>query len=94
MEVLSAVAIRGLVCGYQCFVEHAVSIFRPELSILEHMGSNVQRNLEDHVTNICRSNISKLAKQSALLTLNLGVCILLRVLYQVQGFPSNATLFQ
>jgi hypothetical protein len=26
--------------------------------------------------------------------LNLGVCILLRVLDQVQGFPSNATLFQ
>jgi hypothetical protein len=25
--------------------------------------------------------------------LNLGVCILLRVLDQVQGFPSNATLF-
>jgi hypothetical protein len=24
--------------------------------------------------------------------LNLGVCILLRVLEQVQGFPSNATL--
>jgi hypothetical protein len=29
-----------------------------------------------------------------LLLLNLGVCILLRVLDQVQGFPSNATLFQ
>jgi hypothetical protein len=27
-------------------------------------------------------------------TLNLGVCVLLRVLYQVQGFPTNATLFQ
>jgi hypothetical protein len=26
--------------------------------------------------------------------LNLGVCILLLVLDQVQGFPSNATLFQ
>jgi hypothetical protein len=26
--------------------------------------------------------------------LRLGVCILLRVLDQVQGFPSNATLFQ
>jgi chemotaxis receptor (MCP) glutamine deamidase CheD len=26
--------------------------------------------------------------------LNLCVCILLRVLDQVQGFPSNATLFQ
>jgi hypothetical protein len=26
--------------------------------------------------------------------LNLGVCILLRVLDQVQGVPSNATLFQ
>jgi hypothetical protein len=26
--------------------------------------------------------------------LNLGVCILLRVLHQVQEFPSNATLFQ
>jgi hypothetical protein len=26
--------------------------------------------------------------------LNLGACILLRVLDQVQGFPSNATLFQ
>jgi hypothetical protein len=30
----------------------------------------------------------------ALIILNLGVCILLRVLDQVQGFPSNATLFQ
>jgi hypothetical protein len=28
------------------------------------------------------------------LVLNLVVCILLRVLDQVQGFPSNATLFQ
>jgi hypothetical protein len=26
--------------------------------------------------------------------LNLGVCILLRVLDNFQGFPSNATLFQ
>jgi hypothetical protein len=30
----------------------------------------------------------------ALMILNLGVCILLSVLDQVQGFPSNATLFQ
>jgi hypothetical protein len=29
-----------------------------------------------------------------IMTLNLGVCILLRVLDEVQGFPSNATLFQ
>jgi hypothetical protein len=29
-----------------------------------------------------------------MMALNLGVCILLRVLDQVQGFPSNATLFQ
>jgi hypothetical protein len=32
--------------------------------------------------------------QAFIHTLNLGVCILLRVLDQVQGFPSNATLFQ
>jgi hypothetical protein len=28
------------------------------------------------------------------LILNLGVCILLRVLNQVEGFPSNVTLFR
>jgi hypothetical protein len=29
-----------------------------------------------------------------LIILNLGICILFRVLDQVQGFPSNAALFQ
>jgi hypothetical protein len=32
--------------------------------------------------------------QVEIVILNLGLCILLRVLDQVQGFPSNATLFQ
>jgi hypothetical protein len=33
-------------------------------------------------------------KTFAIIILNLGVCILLRVLDQVQGFPSNTILFQ
>jgi hypothetical protein len=32
--------------------------------------------------------------QTEIYVLNLGICILLRVLDKVQGFPSNATLFQ
>jgi hypothetical protein len=42
-------------------------------------------------TFICRP--SSLAKSIKVSILNLGVCILLRVLDQVQGFPSNSTLF-
>jgi hypothetical protein len=34
------------------------------------------------------------AVQYVRIFLNLGVCILLRVLDQVEGFPSNATLVQ
>jgi hypothetical protein len=33
-------------------------------------------------------------EEKSVMILNLVVCILLRVLGQVQGFPSNATLFQ
>jgi hypothetical protein len=39
-------------------------------------------------------NIVQIPKVSAGKFFTLGVCILLRVFDQVQGFPSNATLFQ
>jgi hypothetical protein len=44
-----------------------------------------------HVENTSEINITGL--WLALIILNLGVCILFRVLDQVQGFPSNAALF-
>jgi hypothetical protein len=40
------------------------------------------------------SKARPVCKAGNLNILNLGVCILLRVLDQVQGFPSNATLIQ
>jgi hypothetical protein len=40
------------------------------------------------------SKVFTLGFTNKIFILNLGVCILLRVLDQVQGFPSNVTLFQ
>jgi hypothetical protein len=40
------------------------------------------------------NNLFQIFDTSLDILLNVDVCILLRVLVQVQGFPSNATLFQ
>jgi hypothetical protein len=54
-------------------------------------GSNIFRDTDYRD---CLSRFSSVLIHTGIEILNLVVCILLRVLDQVQGFPSNATLFQ
>jgi hypothetical protein len=56
--------------------------------ILHDTTQSIKTKFQHLVSNVACSTNGKAYR------LNLVVCILLRVLDQVQGFPSNATLFQ
>jgi hypothetical protein len=63
------------------------------LQLKAHNASELVTFPEGGIYSVSFREMFPMRSEHAIKILNLGVCILLRVLDQVQGFPSNAIIF-